>query len=382
MKNILLFLLLSITVCAQKTSFELESLALGQKRTLNIAIPASLEKNPTKKYPLLILLDGDYLFDPFHGALNYGAYWEDIPECIIVGIDQNSNEQRFSDCEVNPETGLPTNKSKEFYNFIATELLPYIEKKYPIAPFRIIAGHDVTAGFINYFLYQNQPVFDAYIALSPELALDMDLKIASALEQSKKTIFYYHSNGDADLKKQQDAIKALDQELKTIQNPNVHYKFDNFVGASHYSQVLHAIPSALYHFFETYKPISLAEYSEKIAVLTEGHANYLKNKYDLSFKTLGFKTPIRLNDFKAIEAAILKNKAYAEFEELAQISNKEYPKAMLGDYQLGLMFEKMGDTKRAARYYMSASQMTEIGDLTKNMMLEKYEAMISQNPKK
>ena len=55
---------------------------------------------------------------------------------------------------------------------------------------------------------------------------------------------------------------------------------------------------------------------------------------------------------------------------------------MLGDYQLGLMFEKMGDTKRAARYYMSASQMTEIGDLTKNMMLEKYEAMISQNPKK
>jgi hypothetical protein len=30
------------------------------------------EKNPTKKYPLLILLDGDYLFNPFYGALSYG----------------------------------------------------------------------------------------------------------------------------------------------------------------------------------------------------------------------------------------------------------------------------------------------------------------------
>ena len=80
--------------------------------------------------------------------------------------------------------------------------------------------------------------------------------------------------------------------------------------------------------------------------------------------------------------AILKNKAYAELEKLAEIANKNYPKSMLGDYELGLMYEKMGDPKKAAKRYQSASQLEEIGNLTKDSMMEKYDDMISQTPKK
>ena len=62
---------------------------MNENREITIGLPASYLTNPTKKYPLLIVLDGDYLFDPFQGALNYGAYWDDLPEVIIVGINQN-----------------------------------------------------------------------------------------------------------------------------------------------------------------------------------------------------------------------------------------------------------------------------------------------------
>lgn len=382
MKQTLLLFLFSLSVMAQKTSFEFESKQLGNTRTLTIGLPASLEKNPNKKYPLLILLDGDYLFDPFYGSLSYGAYWDDIPECIVVGINQNTDEERYADCEFDAETGLPSNQSAKFYNFIATELVPFLEKKYPVAPFRILAGHDLTAGFINYYLYQDQSMFDGYVALGTEFAPEMETKMATALSKVKKPLFYYHSNGEGDTKKIQTPIKELDSQLKQISNPNLHYKFDNFSGASHYSLVLYSIPSALYHFFDTYKPISSTEYSEKIAVLTSGYADYLQNKYDVLQKTLGIKTPVRLNDFKAIEAAILKNKAYPELEQLAQMSNRDYPKSMLAEYQLGLMYEKTGDTKRAAKKYQNASQLDEIGDLTKDMMIEKYEDMVSQTPKK
>jgi hypothetical protein len=56
--------------------------------------------------------------------------------------------------------------------------------------------------------------------------------------------------------------------------------------------------------------------------LQSGYVDYLTNKYDLISNKLGLKIPVRLNDFKAIEAAILKNNAYNELDKLAEIADK------------------------------------------------------------
>nr|WP_315175027.1 alpha/beta hydrolase-fold protein [uncultured Flavobacterium sp.] len=377
-----LFFLLSSTVFSQKKTESFTSVKLGESREITIGLPASYEKNTTKKYPILILLDGDYLFDPFYGALNYGGYWDDLPETIIVGINQNQNDERADDCYFDQADGLPAEKGARFFEFIGGELLPYIEKKYRAAPFRMIAGHDTTAGFINFFLYKEYSIFNAYISLSPELATDMETRIPEKLTQLKQPVFYYQSSADGDVKKLREPIEQLDANIKLVTNPLLNYKYDSFKGASHYSLVLHSIPNALYQIFESYKPISSSEYTEKIAVLPSGYVDYLVTKYDLLSKNLGLKIPVRINDFKAIEAAILKNKAYNELDQLAQIANKNYPKSMLADYELGLMFEKLGDAKKAAKKYQTASQLEEIGDLTKDMMMEKFDDMQSLIQKK
>lgn len=377
-----LFFLLSSTVFSQKKTESFTSVKLGESREITIGLPASYEKNTTKKYPILILLDGDYLFDPFYGALNYGGYWDDLPETIIVGINQNQNDERADDCYFDQADGLPAEKGARFFEFIGGELLPYIEKKYRAAPFRMIAGHDTTAGFINFFLYKEYSIFNAYISLSPELATDMETRIPEKLTQLKQPVFYYQSSADGDVKKLREPIEQLDANIKLVTNPLLNYKYDSFKGASHYSLVLHSIPNALYQIFESYKPISSSEYAEKIAVLPSGYVDYLVTKYDLLSKNLGLKIPVRINDFKAIEAAILKNKAYNELDQLAQIANKNYPKSMLADYELGLMFEKLGDAKKAAKKYQTASQLEEIGDLTKDMMMEKFDDMQSLIQKK
>ena len=382
MKQLLLFLFFSITAFSQKTIVPFQSVALGETRELTIALPASLEKNPTKKYPLLIVLDGDYLFDPFYGALTYGAYWDDLPEMIVVGISQNKNNERIEDSTYDEADGVPTEKGAKFFEFIGAELLPYLEKKYNIAPFRIIAGHDTTAGFLNFFLYKDNPIFNGYISLSPELAPDMENRIAEKLSMTKQPIAYYQSYGDGDIRAIQASIKKLDENIKLNENTLLNYKFDNFKGASHYTAVLYSIPNALYHIFDAYKPISSAEFSEKIAVLPNGYVDYLVEKYDAMNKKLGLKILIRVNDFKAIEAAILKNKAYNELDQLAEIANKNYPKSMLAEYELGLMYEKLEDFKKAAKRYQNASQLEEIGDLSKTMMTNKYEDMMAKTLKK
>ena len=377
MKKIILFLffICSNAIFSQKVTDTISSKRLNEDREITIGLPPSYDKHPNQKYPILVLLDGDFLFDAFQGALSYGNYWDDLPEVIIVGIFQNKNNERETDCAVDQENGLPTEKGEAFFEFIGLELLPYVEKKYRTAPFKMIAGLDTTAGFLNCYLYKDIPLFDAYISMSPELPTGMEEQLPDRLAAIQKPIFYYHSSGDGDMKKMRKRILALDEVAKKINKPSLNYRFDDFKGASHYSLVLNSIPSALYQIFSVYQPISTTEFNEKIAVLTSGYVDYLIQKYDVIEKSFALKLPIRLNDFKAIEAAILKNKAYPEFEKLAQLAKKSYPKSMLADYQMGQMYEKKGETAKAVKSYMMAYQREEIGDLTKDMMIERADEL-------
>jgi predicted alpha/beta superfamily hydrolase len=380
MKKVILILALciSFTGFSQKVKDSILSRKMDKYRDLTISVPSSYDKNSKKTYPLLLLLDGDYLFDAFEGALKYGNYWDDLPEAIIVGLHQNKEGERFDDCSMDKETGLPEGKGEKFFEFIGGELLPFIQSKYRIGNFKMIAGHDVTAGYINLFLYKDEPLFNAYVCLSPELGLEMETRIPSRLAAQKNKTFYYLSSADGDIKKMKEDIVLLNDNIKIVENANLNYKYDEIKGATHYSLVLHSIPSALYQFFASYQPISTIEFQEKIVKLESGYVDYLKNKYDVLEKNLGIKMPVRVNDFRAIEAAIVKNKAFADFESLAQVANKSYPKAMLGEYYMARFYENSGDIKRAVKSYQNAFTMEAIGELTKDAMLEKADELRSQ----
>ena len=384
MKKSLLFLLFifSSPIFSQKIIDTIASKSLDEDREITISLPNSYENQPKQRFPILVLLDGDFLFDPFQGALSYGNYWDDLPEVIIIGITQNKNNERSADCTIDKTNGLPSEKGERFYEFIGLELIPYIEKKYRVAPFKMIAGLDTTASFLNYFLFKDTPIFDAYIAMSPEHPSGMEEQIPDRLAVINKPIFYYHSIGDGDSKKMRNRNIALDELAKKIEKNSLYYKFDDFKGASHYSLVLNSIPSALYHIFSAYQPISNSEYNDKIVGLPSGYVDYLTKKYEILEKSFSLKIPIRVNDFIAIEQAILKNKAYAEFNDLAQLAKKYYPKSMLADYEMGQMYEKMEENSKALKSYMAAYQREEIGDLTKDMLLNKMEELKAKLPKK
>lgn len=384
MKKLVLLIVIALGCngFAQKIKDSILSKKMDKYRQLSVSLPPSYDRDSKKTYPLLFLLDGDYLFDPFQGAVSYGNYWDDLPEVIIVGLHQNKDNERFDDCTFDEATGLPEGKGEDFFEFIGGELIPYIQTKYRTSNFKIIAGHDLTAGYMNLFLYKDNPLFNAYISLSPEMPLEMETRVAERLATFKQNMFYYQSSSDGDLKKMRTKITALDENIKAANISTLNYKYDDFKGASHYSLVLYSIPSALYQFFASYQPISMSEYQEKIAKMESGYVDYLKNKYEVLEKALGIKMNIRINDFKAIEAAILKNKAFGEFEQLAQLSHKMYPKTMLGDYHMAMYYENTGDIKNAVRYYQNAFQLQPIGELTKDMMLGKADELRGQIKKK
>ena len=368
--------LISLSVFSQKTVELFDSKKLGEEREITISLPKSYAKETKRNYPLLVLLDGDYLYAPFQGAITYANYWDDIPELIIVAISQNKKEERYDDCQWDDETGLPLEKGINFFEFIGTELIPYVEKNYRVAPFKIIAGHDTTAGFSNLYLYKEDPLFDAYISLSPDLPPQMEKRLPERMAQITKPIYYYQSSADGDIKRLLKGVKSLDEGLKTINKTSFNYKFDEFIGSSHYSLVLHSIPSALYHIFAVYQPITSLEF-QKIAALESGYVQYLIDKYETIEKAFNTKIPVRMSDFKAIEAAIFKNSDWNALDELSIVAEKHYPKSMLHDYYMALMYEKKGLYDKAKKNYLSAMQKEPIGDLDKDKMYEKAEEMKS-----
>ena len=380
MKNTLLLFLLfvSSTHFGQRRIEEVSSAKLGENRRITVALPGSFDSSPDKKYPLLILLDGDYLLDPFAGTLSYSTYWQDLPEVIIIGITQNSKGERDFDCYSNPESGLPEAKGQQFYEFLAQEIIPLAEEKYRAAPFRIIAGHGLTAGYLNFFLYKDKPLFSAYISISPELPTDMETRIPLRLSVMKKPVFYYLASADGDLGRLKKKVQTLHEGINALQNPMLRYRFDEIQGVSHYSLVPSAIPNGLYHIFNYYKPISPAEYENKLVKLSSGYVKYVEDKYDMTEKELGLKMTVRLNDLKAAEAAIVKNGAFEELQDLAALARKNYPKTLVGEYYSAKYEEKKGNLKKAIKILTNSYDYEEIGDLTREYMLEQAEVLKSK----
>lgn len=378
-KFLVFILLIANFLFSQKIKETIQTKKLGQ-RNFTVITPPSYATDLEKKYPILLILDGEYLTFPFEGVLNYSNYWDDLPEMIVVAIDQNYGETRFDDSQFDLK-GIPFEKGASFFEFIGIELLPMVEQKYRTLPFRIIAGHDTTAGFLNFYLYKDNPIFDAYISLAPEMAPQMELRIAERLAKISKPVFYYQATADNDLNEINEKATQLDNNIKAIQNPNFKYANDTFKKTTHYSVVTKAIPNALYFIFEGYQPISMQEFQDKILKLESGYTDYLIQKYDYLEKKLGLQIVPRLSDFKAIEAAILKNKAYGELQPLADYADKKYPKTTLGTYHQALYFEKTGNYKKALKTYQKSFALAEVRELTKDYMMARADALKGKEDK-
>ena len=372
---ILLFLFFyALTFVEAQVKYEVfQSSKLGEERQIKIQLPRGFSSNEDKTYPLFIVLDGDYMFEAVAGNVDYYSYWEDIPESIVVGINQF--DKRFDDNMYSAQNSLPIETGAAFFEFIGTELIPYIEKNYRAGSFRVAVGHGETANFINYYLLKANPLFKGYITISPELAPNMLDYLPDVLSKTDSKVFYYlaiTNNDDSSIK---EMSNALNTDISGIDNDNLYYDFDSFEGPSHYSVPTHAIPSAIEGMFKVFQPISKKEYKDVILELEISPVVYLEEKYQAIYDLFGIEKQILINDFKAISAAIEKNETFEYFEDLGKIARKEYPETLLGGYYLGRFYEETGEPKKAMRTYQSAYTLKEIAGITKDDVLERADSI-------
>ncbi|RZN84704.1 MAG: esterase [Winogradskyella sp.] len=371
LKATFIVLLIGFIGFSQAKYKTISSSILGEDRELKILLPRGYSDDDNKAYPVIYVFDGDYLFEAVAGNVDYYAYWEDIPESIVVGINQV--DSREDDLVYSEQNSLPVESGADFFEFVGKELIPFIEDNYKTETFKVAVGHGETANFINYYLVRENPIFNAYVTISPDLAIDMEQYLGERLKAIEKKIFYYLAVSNADVKHIMEGATSLNNTLKGLENNNLLYTFKEFDGPTHYAMPAHAIPKALESIFYIFQPISKKEYKESILKLEGSPVEYLEQKYEEIKNMFGIEKQILINDFKAVAAAIKKKQKWEYYEDLSKLAKKNYPDTVLPSYYKGLYLENMGESKKAMKTFQSAYILEEIGGITKDLMLEKAE---------
>jgi Predicted hydrolase of the alpha/beta superfamily len=189
----------------------IKSETLNEERVILVRTPPGYERNQ-ERYPVLYLTDGDGHLAHTAATLSFLARNARIPEMIIVGI---TNTDRTRDLTpTNASIQLPDGRTQafptsggadKFLKFIETELIPHIEGKYRVQPYRIFAGHSFGGLFAIHAMIARPELFNAYIAASPSLQWDNQATLKRAEEflkarkDFKKTLFVSLGNEPGDI---------------------------------------------------------------------------------------------------------------------------------------------------------------------------------------
>ena len=342
---------------------------LNQKRSIDIQLPRSYDNDLEKKYPLMIVLDGDYMFNLVSGSVDYLSYWGDIPENIVVGINQINS--RFQDTSVLDNiSALPISSTALFFDFISNELIDYLEKEYRISEFKIIIGHERTANFANFFVLKKKPRIRGIISISPKLSSQMNNFLLNNLAQTKSKISYVISTSKNDFESINLSVTKLRESILQINNTNLIFESVILNKENHYTLPSISVPMSISALYSKYPDIGDYEYESIISKLDYSPIAYVQNKYQLIKDFYGIEKKITINDFMAIEKYIESFEQFGLFDELSKLAQLEYPETILPSYYKGRFFEEKGNPEKAMHIYRSAYNMNEVEGLSKEYLLK------------
>src|SRR5579859_7418127 len=122
---------------------------LNEDRTILVRMPAAAQRGKDK-FAVLYLTDGDGHINEIGSTIDFLVNNDRMPPLIVVGIANTDRtrdltptrwDMKLPDGRVIPN---PTSGGADrFLDFIQTELIPEIEKRYQTQPYRVFAGHSL-----------------------------------------------------------------------------------------------------------------------------------------------------------------------------------------------------------------------------------------------
>ncbi|MCP4896628.1 MAG: alpha/beta hydrolase [bacterium] len=150
----------------------LQSTRLGEERAFHVYLPNEYS-NSDQTYPVLYLLDGDkelFLSSAMttwalaRMAPNLPGSSQLAPDMIVVGIPSPDRGRDY--WPVDPDGKKAAPGASKFLEFLAEELVPFIDTNYRTSPPRIVFGQSLGSLFARFAFFSKPSIFQACIASS------------------------------------------------------------------------------------------------------------------------------------------------------------------------------------------------------------------------
>jgi len=231
----------------KKWDVTIPSLTGDAKRKAYIYLPASYQKEPEKRYPVLYMFDGHNVF--FDSDATYGKSWgmnefmrRSRKQLIIVAVEcnhvGNGRLREYSPFTFEDEhMGKITGQGKKYMDWLVKVLKPYIDRKYRTLPQReytMIAGSSMGGLMSLYAVTRYNHIFQRAACLSPSLWVDME-GVLSLVRTSniRKGTCIYMDYGREEMGNHLDTARALAEVNQSLLLKHVDLTFRIVPGGTH-----------------------------------------------------------------------------------------------------------------------------------------------------
>ena len=157
-----------------------------------------------------------------------------------IGDYRSKRSRDFIPSDISGYSEKNLGHADRFYDFLKSDILPFVEKQLPLQKKKVLAGHSFSGLFCLYAALQEENLFDEYFAISPSVWANKNelLKIESAFAKNHKDLsakIHLYAGGLEVFNKVLSYTNQFYDSLLSRNYKNLSLSYEKISGANHYS---------------------------------------------------------------------------------------------------------------------------------------------------
>ncbi|MBK8056218.1 MAG: alpha/beta hydrolase [Saprospiraceae bacterium] len=385
MKNLILFLpfyLLATSAFSQGkvvnenivigVTDSVQSNILGENRKIWVHVPGG-NADSKERFPVVYVLDGEGHFSSVVGMIQQLSTINGntmCPKMMVVGIPNTDRTRDLTPTHIDADPPFmdstfskTSGGGENFIAFIEKELMPHIEKKYPVASYKMLIGHSFGGLAVMQTFVHHNDLFNSYICIDPSMWWDKE----KLLKQTQKVLMEKKFEGKSlylgiantledgmDIKKVQKDTSQETKHIRSIlklqaafeknKNNGLNYQGKYYPEDTHGSVPLITEYDALRHFFDFFPlKLGMKDFTDSTGIL----ATKYQNHFAMLSQKMGYQIKPDEGEINYMGYDFLGRKMYKTAERLFKLNVENYPESYNVYDSYGDYFIAMGDTANA-----------------------------------